>query len=302
MPGEVLQALKPAQGGVYVDCTVGLGGHSELILESSLRVRLIGIDRDEEALKRARLRLAKYSDRMTLVKADYRELAGVLAAVEVEAVEGILVDLGVSSMQLDASERGFSFQKDGPLDMRMDLSSSTTAADLVNTLSERELADIIYKYGEEHSSFRIARRICEARARSPIRTTLELSHIVERALGGRSKGQKLHPATRTFQALRIAVNRELEGLEEFIADAVAALKSGGRLAVITFHSLEDRIVKSAFRYLAGECRCPRNLPVCSCATVARIRLLGRKPTVATEAEIQVNPRSRSARLRVCEKI
>lgn len=300
MPKEVLQALEPARGGVYVDCTIGLGGHSELILESSSGVSLIGIDRDEEALKRAKARLAKYSDRVTLVKADYKELATVLAGVGIKAVEGILADFGVSSMQLEAPERGFSFQNDGPLDMRMDLSSSTTARDLVNTLSERELADIIYEYGEERASFRIARRICEARAHKPISTTLELARIVERALGGRS--QKIHPATRTFQALRIAVNRELEGLEGFITDAVTALKPGGRLAVITFHSLEDRIVKVTLRYLAGECQCPRNLPACCCGAVARVRLLGRKAITATASEIGVNPRSRSAKLRRCEKL
>ncbi len=300
MPKEVLQALEPARGGVYIDCTIGLGGHSELILESSSDVRLIGIDRDEEALKRARVRLAKYGGRVTLVKADYRELATVLAGAGIKAVRGILADFGVSSMQLEAPERGFSFQNDGPLDMRMDLSSGTTARELVNSLSERELADIIYKYGEERASFRIARRICEARAHKPITTTLELARVVERALGGRS--QKIHPATRTFQALRIAVNRELEGLESFITDAVTALNPGGRLAVIAFHSLEDRIVKAAFRYLAGECRCPHNLPVCRCGAVARVRLLGRKPITATASEVEVNPRSRSAKLRSCEKI
>lgn len=284
-----------------MDCTVGLGGHAELLLRGSPEVRLIAFDRDAEAIEMARRRLGM--ERVTFVKADYRRLRQVLAdlAVSEGEVAGVLADLGVSSMQLESSERGFSFQRDGPLDMRMDRSFGPTAADLVNSLSDRELADILLRYGEERSCFKIARAICEARKRSPIKTTLELAKIVERTVGWR-RGRNTHPATQTFQALRIAVNCELDRLQDFVSDAVQVLMPAGRLAVITFHSLEDRLIKGAFRYEAGICRCSNWLPSCVCGAKAKVTILTQKPIVPSQEELRLNPRARSAKLRVCQKI
>jgi 16S rRNA (cytosine1402-N4)-methyltransferase len=275
---ETLELLAVRPGGLYVDGTVGLGGHAEAVLRASAPDgRLVGLDRDGETLERARARLAPFGERVRLEQGDYREIPERLAG---EEADGILLDLGISSAQLDDAERGFSFQVEGPLDMRMDRSAGTTAADVVNRTRERELADLIYEYGEEPAARRIARAIVFARARQAIATTRELADLVCRA-APRSRRPGLHPATRTFQALRIRVNRELDGLGEALERAASCLKPGGRLAVIAFHSLEDRAAKGAFRALSTR----------------GFRLLTRKPVRPTETEVRANPRARSARLR-----
>ena len=298
--GEVLAALEPARGGLFVDCTRGMGGHSEALLEAGEGVRVVGLDRDAESLALARKRLARFGDRFRAVHADYRDVAEVL---EGEPAAGVLADLGISSHQLDEAYRGFSFSREAPLDMRMDRSEGETAADLVASLSEGDLADVIYQYGEEHRSRRIARAICREREREPIRTTTRLAEIVARASGIPRHKQRIHPATRTFQALRIAVNRELEGLDEFVEAAVeAAASPGGRIAIISFHSLEDRIVKKTFNALSGQCSCPPGFPVCACGARKIVRVLTRKPVVPSEQEVDVNPRARSAKLRVAERM
>lgn len=303
----MVQALEPETGGLFIDCTLGLGGHSEALLAANPDLRLLGIDRDDEALRRARARLATFGTRFRAVKGEFETLTRILQA-EADFVNGpirgIVADLGVSSMQLEAAERGFSFQYEGPLDMRMDREQGETAATLVNRLPESELADLIYQYGEEPASRAIARRIVKERAVQPIETTTELARIVAGAVGRRGKPgkQRIHPATKTFQALRIAVNGELVGLEQFVADGVEALAAGGRLAVITFHSLEDRLIKNAMRFAAGQCRCPAQIPVCVCGARARVSIVTKKPIVAEDAETADNPRARSAKLRVCEKL
>jgi 16S rRNA (cytosine1402-N4)-methyltransferase len=275
---ETLELLAVKPGGTFVDGTVGLGGHAEAVLRASApHGRLLGLDRDGETLERARRRLAEFGDRARLEQADFREIEERLSG---DRVDGILLDLGVSSVQIDEAGRGFSFQAEGPLDMRMDRSAGETAADLVNRMRERDLANLLYEYGEEPASRRIARAIVFARERKRITTTTELAEIVRRA-APRGRRPGLHPATRTFQALRIRVNRELDGLGEAIKRAAACLKPGGRMVVIAFHSLEDRAAKEAFRALAAR----------------GFRLLTRKPVRPPEAEVRANPRARSARLR-----
>ena len=300
---EVLEALEPTRGGLFVDCTLGMGGHSEAILEASPTARVLGIDRDAESLSLASARLARFGDRFGAVHTDYREIARVLGErAGGEAPNGVLADLGISSYQLDEAERGFAFSADAPLDMRMDRSTGETAGDLVNGLEEKELADLIYEYGEERLSRRIARAIRAARERSPIETTRQLAEIVARASGVPRHKQRIHPATRTFQALRIAVNRELDELDRFLGDAAEALAEGGRLAVISFHSLEDRVVKQTFKALSGQCSCPPGLPVCRCGAKQVVRVLTRRPVVPSEVEVGTNPRARSAKLRVAERV
>ena len=296
---EILGFLQP-EIGLFVDATLGMGGHTEAILNASAETKVIAFDRDREAIEKASERLANFGERFRAIHADFRQIK---RFVEAETTSGVLADLGVSSWQLDSVERGFSFRADAPLDMRMNAGSDErTAAELLETLSEEEIADIIYQYGEERFSRRIARRIVERRERGEkIETTAQLAETVERAIP-RSKQEKIHPATRTFQALRIAVNRELEDLDEFIADAINVLKPDGRLAVISFHSLEDRIVKQTFRRLSGRCECPPRLPVCQCGAVRRIEISTNRPVTADEKEIESNPRSRSAKLRVCRKL
>ena len=286
MTAEVLQMLRPERGGLFVDCTVGLGGHARALLEAGA-TRLIGLDRDRDALDLARQTLAPWGDRVELVHADYRSLGDVLGGHGLEAIDGALADLGVSSLQFDAPGRGFSFQRDEPLDMRMDRSQGDTAATLIARADERELADVIFAFGEERFSRRIARAIVEARSESPIATTSRLAAIVRRAIPRRGP-TRIDPATRTFQALRIWVNGELDGLDRFIETAVRRLRAAARLVVITFHSLEDRIVKHTLRGLdrAG----------------AGIRVLTKKPLVPSETEIARNPRARSAKLRAAERI
>ena len=298
---ETIELLAAGRGGLFVDCTVGLGGHSEAILQASPDAHVLGIDRDEEALGLATERLAQYGSRFRSVHADFRELTRVLATAKVRQVRGVVADLGVSSLQLDSPGRGFSFRHEAPLDMRMDISGGETAAELLGRLSEVEIARIIFEYGEERRSRRIARRIVERRERGePIQTTHDLADLVARAVGP-DKKRRIHPATRTFQALRIAVNGELENLDSFLVQAVDHLEQAGRLAVISFHSLEDRIVKRTLLKLSGRCQCPPRLPVCICGVTKQISILTRRAIVPGEEEIEENPRSRSAKLRGASK-
>lgn len=300
---ESLSMLQPERGGVFVDATLGLGGHSEAILQSSPNAQVVGIDQDAIAIAYAEKRLENFGERFRVVKANFSEIENVLKLSGLEKVDGVLADLGVSSLQLDSETRGFSFRFDAPLDMRMNPDAETeTAAELLERLSEFEIARIIYEYGEEKFSRRIARRIVERRERgeSPKRTG-ELANLVASVVRANKK-DKIHPATRTFQALRIAVNGELEILESFLKSVVEKLNSGGRLAVISFHSLEDRIVKQTFNQLAGKCSCPPKLPVCVCGAEKKIEILTRKPIVPNEQEIEINPRARSAKLRACLKL
>ncbi|HEX4948171.1 MAG TPA: 16S rRNA (cytosine(1402)-N(4))-methyltransferase RsmH [Blastocatellia bacterium] len=288
---------------LFIDATLGMGGHSAGILQASPHNRVIGLDRDAEAIAQAEQRMAEFGARFTAIHTDYRQIKPALLEKGISAVNGIIADLGISSFQLDTPERGFSFRfaDDAPLDMRMDRTEPTTAADLVNSLSERELADLIFAYGEERASRRIAHRIVQARTKTPLRTTKQLADLVVAAI--HQKGHwKIHPATKTFQALRIAVNRELDGLEQFVADAVDLLTVDGRLVVITFHSLEDRLIKQALKFQSGHCVCPPQLPDCRCGTVRRVELLTNKPTQPRESETLANPRARSAKLRACRKL
>ena len=301
---ETVKLLKPQSGEIFVDATLGLGGHAEKILALSENIRLIGIDQDAEAIAIARWRLEKFGDRIRIFHANFSEIKRVLAEAEVEKVDGVLADLGVSSLQFDSGTRGFSFRFDAPLDMRMNAEDDEqeTAAELLAALSEFEIARIIYEYGEERLSRKIARRIVWKRELGePIETTRQLAETVEKAVG-RGKKDKIHPATKTFQALRIAVNGELEILEKFIRHGVDVLKKDGRLALITFHSLEDRIVKQTFQNLAGRCACPPRLPQCVCGASRDVEILTRKPISASEIELEENPRARSAKLRACIKL
>ncbi|HVE56360.1 MAG TPA: 16S rRNA (cytosine(1402)-N(4))-methyltransferase RsmH [Pyrinomonadaceae bacterium] len=301
---ETVEMLNPQAGEIFVDCTLGLGGHTEAILQAAENIRVIGIDQDLQAIELAQERLGHFGERIKIFHANFAEITEVLKKAGVQKVNGILADLGVSSLQFDDGKRGFSFRFDAPLDMRMDTDSGyETAAELLERLSEEEIADLIYKYGEERMSRRIARRIVWKREiGEAVKTTRELAETVEKAIGRGKSKDKIHPATRTFQALRIAVNREIEILEEFIGDAVDVLESEGRLAIITFHSLEDRIVKQTFQKLAGKCSCPPRLPQCVCGAEKKIEILTRKPLVPDEPEIAENPRARSAKLRICQKI
>ncbi|MEZ5428415.1 MAG: 16S rRNA (cytosine(1402)-N(4))-methyltransferase RsmH [Pyrinomonadaceae bacterium] len=300
---ESIRFLQPENGGVFIDATLGLGGHTEAILTAGENARVIGIDQDREAIKLTRKRLKSFGHRLNIYHANFSEIGDVSTSAGHPKVDGILADLGVSSLQFDSPERGFSFRFDAPLDMRMDAGSDRqTAAELLAELPETEIARIIFEYGEERFSRRIARRIVEKRERGQaVRTTGELAGLVERAVR-RSRKDKIHPATRTFQALRIAVNSELEILEKFIRDSADLLKPGGRMCLITFHSLEDRIVKRTFQKLAGKCFCPPKLPVCICGAEKKIEILTRKPVLPEDSELSENPRSRSAKLRACLKL
>ncbi len=295
---EIIHSLSPQRGGHYVDATLGAGGHTWGILEASAPDGLLlGMDVDPQALELARNKLSVFGSRAILVRASYTSLAEQLAALKWPSVDGIVLDLGVSSMQLDTPQRGFSFQVDAPLDMRFDPDNPVQAADLVNTLPEGDIADLLFRYGEEHQSRRVARAIVQAR---PLETTGQLARVVAGVTGSGKKG--MHPATRTFQALRIAVNRELEALEEFLPQALTSLASAGRVAVISFHSLEDRIVKQYFKKESQDCICPPKQPMCTCGHKAVVRILTRRPIRPGATEVNANPRARSARLRVAEKI
>lgn len=295
---EIILALMPHTHGRYIDATLGAGGHAYGILEqSSPEGLLLGLDRDPQAIAIASQRLAVYGNRARLIKASYIQLLDEMKAQGWDAVEGIVFDLGVSSMQIDTPQRGFSFLNDGPLDMRFDPTQKFSAADLVNDLPEKELADLIWRYGEERYSRRIAAAIQAAR---PLTSTLELANVIRKAAGGHQS--RIHPATRTFQALRIAVNDELQVIEQTLPLAIQALSPGGRLAVIAFHSMEDRIVKLLFRQESRDCICPPDQPVCTCGHVASIKEVTRRPIVPGEQEISTNPRARSAKLRIAEKL
>jgi len=303
MPDEVIRFLAPKPGGIYVDGTVGGAGHALRILEASSPDGIvIGFDRDEEALKAARERLLPFGGRARLVHGNYSGIADLLADSGIERIDGLLLDLGVSSHQLDSGERGFSFREDAPLDMRMDRSTGPTAADLVNTLPEQELARIIREYGEERWAKRIAAFIVAARGESPIETTMGMVDIIKGAVPRGAWEERLHPATRTFQGLRIAVNEELASLEKGLDIGTRLLNRGGRAVVISFHSLEDRIVKNRFRNLAHGCTCPKDFPLCVCGNTPLLKVLTGKPIVPGEAEVEANPRSRSARLRAAERL
>jgi 16S rRNA (cytosine1402-N4)-methyltransferase len=299
---EVLDLLQCKPGGIYVDATIGLGGHALGVLE---RIqpggRLIGIDRDTESLEKADVRLKSFSGSYHLFHENFKNLPLILNNLAAKPLDGILLDLGVSSYQLLSPERGFSFQSDVPLDMRMDRTQQWTAADLVNNMSESELADILFRYGEERLSRRIAAAIVRERSKIPITRTAQLTEILNRIFRVRSR-QGIHPATRTFQALRIAVNEELEGLEDFLFEAAGFLRSGGRMAVISFHSLEDRIVKRTFRSLAGQCVCEMPPELCTCPRQALAYIRTPRPITPKPEELAVNPRARSARLRFIERI
>jgi 16S rRNA (cytosine1402-N4)-methyltransferase len=315
---KIIEWLNPDRGGTFVDCTLGLGGHTEALLAASPEPQVIALDQDTEALAIASERLAKFGSRVRFAHANFKDLAEVLSDLGIHQVQGILADLGVSSLQFDSGERGFSFASDAPLDMRMDRSQSETAADLIASLSEQELADLIFEYGEERGARKIARRLVKEREQQAITSTRQLAELVVRALN--IKGYwRIHPATRTFQAFRIAVNDELNILENFIPSSISFLASGGRLAVISFHSLEDRIVKHSFQRQSGRCLCTdtrykfaaemqaieklKDAVICqNCGARRRVQVLTRKPVRPDSEEIARNPRSRSALLRVCERL
>ncbi|MHB0968371.1 MAG: 16S rRNA (cytosine(1402)-N(4))-methyltransferase RsmH [Thermoanaerobaculia bacterium] len=297
---EVLELLTPAaDDGIIVDATVGLGGHAEAFLRKYPKARLIGIDRDPEALRRSRERLAQFGERVTLLEGRHEGIIEILEGQKIGAIDALLADLGVSSMQLDDASRGFSFRNDAPLDMRMGRGGQT-AADLLAALDERELARILREYGEEPFAKPIARAIVAVRRDQPITTTLQLADVVRRVK--RPRPDRIDPATLTFQALRIATNEELLGLGSFVEHAVGMLRNGGRIGVISFHSLEDRIVKATFRKLEGECICPPGLPVCGCGRKRFVEILTGRPVEAGDEEVARNPRARSAKLRIAEKV
>ena len=300
---QVIEALDPRLDAILVDCTLGAGGHAEGLLERlGPEGRLYGIDRDHAALQVATRRLIGYVDRFVPLHGRHEDLPDLIRGAGAFAVDGIVADLGVSSMQLDDPERGFSFREDGPLDMRMDPTEGPTAADLIATVPELELRRILYVHGEEKLAGPIARAIVQRRNERPFTRTRDLADVVAAKLGPRAFKYRIHPATRTFQAIRIAVNGEIEGLERFVSDAVSVLRKGGRLAVIAFHSLEDRAIKHAMRSLAHRCTCPPALPVCGCGRENVVRLVTSKPIRPSDDEIAGNARARSARLRVVERI
>ena len=298
---ECIAGLNIRPDGVYVDGTLGGAGHSSRIAEKLTTGRLIGIDRDPVALKAAGDTLAPFGDRVTLVHSNFCEMASVLKQLEIGGADGILMDLGVSSPQLDDGARGFSYMADAPLDMRMDSGDVLTADTVVNTWSCGELKRILYEYGEERYAPAIAAAICRRRETAPIRTTLELVDVIRSAMPPSALREKQHPAKRSFQAIRIAVNDELNSVEKAMEAAIPLLNPGGRLAVITFHSLEDRIVKNAMAKAARGCTCPPEFPVCVCGKKPQVKLITRKPIVSAEEELTRNPRARSAKLRICEK-
>jgi 16S rRNA (cytosine1402-N4)-methyltransferase len=301
MVREVIDSLLVGRTGVYVDGTVGGAGHSYAILKNT-DAFLVGIDCDDEALQFAERKLSEFGSRKVLIKANFADLDNILKSLNIKKVDGVLLDLGVSSRQLDNAHRGFSFSQQAPLDMRMDRDLKLSAYDIVNSFAQNELAKIIRFYGEEKMANRIARAISEKRKLAPIETTTELAAIVASCMPAKLKWQKIHPATKTFQAIRIAVNNELNNIKPAINAAVEALTPSGRLCVISFHSLEDRIVKNEIRFLEGVCVCPKDVPFCICKKEAKLKNLTRKAIIPTDEEIEINPRARSAKLRVARRI
>ena len=299
---ECLEGLDIKPDGIYVDGTLGGAGHSSQIAKRLTTGRLIGVDRDPVALKAAGERLKPYENNVTLVHSNFSEMAKVLEDLNIPGVDGILLDLGVSSPQLDDGARGFSYMADAPLDMRMNSGDALSAETVVNTWSEEELRRILYQYGEERYAPQIVGAICRRRAEKPIETTLELVDIIRSAMPAAALREKQHPAKRSFQAIRIAVNDELGAVERIMEDAIGLLNPGGRLAIITFHSLEDRIVKNGMAAAAKGCTCPPSFPVCVCGKKPQVKVITRKPLLASNEELEANPRSRSAKLRVCEKL
>lgn len=299
---ECIEGLNIRPDGIYVDGTLGGAGHSSRIAAKLTTGRLIGIDRDPVALKAAGQRLAPYADRVTLVHSNFCEIDSVLENLGIPGVDGILLDLGVSSPQLDDGERGFSYMADAPLDMRMDNGDALSADTVVNTWSYEDLKKILYEYGEERYAPAIASAICKRRESAPIKTTLELVDVIRSAMPASALREKQHPAKRSFQAIRIAVNDELNSVAKVMEDAIPRLNPGGRLAVITFHSLEDRIVKNGMAEAAKGCTCPPSFPVCVCGKKPKVKVITRKPIVSGDEELERNPRARSAKLRICEKI
>ena len=299
---ECIEGLNIRPDGIYVDGTLGGAGHSSRIAALLTTGRLIGIDRDPVALKAAAQRLEPWKDRVTLVHSNFCDIAQVLDNLGIPGVDGILLDLGVSSPQLDDGARGFSYMADAPLDMRMNAEDTLTAKTVVNTWSYEELRRILYAYGEERYAPQIAAAICRRRENRPIDTTLELVDVIRSAMPPAALREKQHPAKRSFQAIRIAVNDELGSVEKVMADAVPCLNPGGRLAVITFHSLEDRLVKNGMAEAAKGCTCPPSFPVCVCGNRPKVKLISRKPIVSAPQELEENPRARSAKLRICEKL
>lgn len=300
---ETIDGLDIKENGIYVDCTLGGGGHSlEILKRLGSKGRLIAIDQDEEALIESQKRLADYKDKITFIKSNYAYLESILDSLEIDKVDGVLMDIGVSSYQLDEGERGFSYHQDAPLDMRMDQTSELTAAYVVNNYSREELEVIFWNYGEEKWGKRIAEFIVEQREDKPIASTLELVEIIKKAIPKKIRMQGKHPAKRVFQALRIEVNKELDVLESTIGIAIDRLNKRGRLAIITFHSIEDRIVKNRFNEYAKGCTCPPDFPICVCNKTKEIKILNRKPITASKEELDSNRRSASAKLRVCEKL
>lgn len=299
---ECIDGLNIKPDGIYVDGTCGGGGHSFEIAARLTSGRLIGIDQDSDAVKAATKRLEPYADRFTMVKSNFSQLTSVLSELGINGFDGLLLDLGVSSFQLDEAERGFSYNADAPLDMRMDQSSEFSAYDVINSYSEAELKRILYEYGEEKFASRIAERIVRERARSPITTTAQLTSIIKAAIPKQARDGGHHPAKRSFQAIRIEVNKELDVIVPAIEAATSLLKPGGRIAIITFHSLEDRIVKQAFTRLSSGCTCPRNFPVCVCGNKPKVKIITKKPILPSASELDINPRARSAKLRIAEKL
>ncbi len=302
MPGEVTEGLNIREDGIYLDCTLGGGGHSELILKKLTTGRLIAIDKDEEALAYAKSRLAGYGDKVTFVHSDFKRADEVLDELNVDRIDGVLMDLGVSSYQLDAAERGFSYRFDAPLDMRMDKTQFLTAFNVVNEYNELDIADILFRYGEERYARKIAANIIRYREQQSIRTTGQLAEIVEKSYPPKERFKGGNPCKRTFQAIRIEVNDELRALDEIIGKLAERLNKGGRICVITFHSLEDRIVKREFQYLEAKCICPPKQPVCTCSKVQTVKIITKKPLTASEEELAVNPRAQSAKLRIAERV
>ena len=302
MLDECIDALNIDPNGIYVDGTLGMGGHSEAIAKRLEGGRLISVDRDERAIKRAGERLAPLMGKITLAHGNFRDLPEILDSLGIDKVDGMMFDLGVSSPQLDESERGFSYMSDAPLDMRMDESESFSAWNVVNQWPEEKIKRILYDFGEERYAPRIAAAIAERRAKAPIDTTFELVDIIKGAMPAAALREKQHPAKRSFQAIRIAVNDELEAISRLMEEAVDRLAPGGRIAVISFHSLEDRIIKNSFNSRENGCTCPREFPVCVCGFVPTLKSVTRKPILPSDKELEENPRSRSAKLRVAEKV